>query len=364
MTITGINPQYAIATTQAAQEYPAIQVTDYEPRFLDETISFCLSEESYQLIEDCSPLFNSEIVQCAYNRKSVLMHKIITPVRWVFLNMPPLFAKDKDSKEYSYLQKGARLSDTNKVTAAKCFLLCLVDGKLIKNPDGELKIFTLNLTSNKTNIIGSKNYKSESKTLVSLNTGLQKHYKVTGNLLHLASVELTVKPKEFQSSQKNTSSIGVMFYLEGNAKALTEEQQQQVFELINDEEIQELFNDPFHLKQSKVAESETINLPRTEAKPNTAVSRPSPKPVVKASIESPSLNSSPTQNEKPWDGWESQDDALAWGLEQLPEMTMHKLRQEWEVLKPKKFVNAQGIERESKAIAWVERIEDLKVVPF
>ena len=45
-------------------------------------------------------------------------------------------------------------------------------------------------------------------------------------------------------------------------------------------------------------------------------------------------------------------------------MTMHQLRQSWESIKPKKFVNAQGIERESKAIAWVERIQNLKVVPF
>ncbi len=91
---------------------------------------------------------------------------------------------------------------------------------------------------------------------------------------------------------------------------------------------------------------------------------PSPKPIVKASTESPTTKPSPTSDAKPWQGWESENDALAWGLEQLPEMTMHQLRQEWEVLKPKKLVNSQGIERESKAIAWFERIEDLKVVPF
>ncbi len=176
-----------------------------------------------------------------------------------------------------------------------------------------------------------------------------------------------------------------MFYL-GNAKALTEEQQEEVFELINDEEIQEVFNDPFHLKQSETAAE--VN----EVKPLETVSHPAPKPVVKAStqspspkpqvktstqsptvkpvvktlIESPSSKPSTTKNEKPWKQWESENDALGWGLEQLPGMTMHKLRQEWELLKPIKFVNSKGEERESKAIAWFNRIEELKVdaIPF
>ncbi len=191
-------------------------------------------------------------------------------------------------------------------------------------------------------------------------------------------MELIAKPKEFHTSdpKKNASSLGIMYYLQGNAKALSEEQQQEVFELINDKEIQEIFNDPFHLKQSKVSESETVGnennlqtfatVSRPSVKPvvKTSIQSPSVKPVVKASIESPTLNSSPTQNEKPWKQWKSEDDALAWALDQLPEMTMHRLRQEWEYLKPIKFVNSQGEERESKVLPWFERIEELKVVPF
>lgn len=368
MTVTGINPKYAIIK-ENAQQFPAVQASDYEPRTLDEKINFCLSEDSYQLIETSKPLFNSEIVKCVYRGKQTLMHKIITPVRWVFLNMPPLFAKNKDTGEISYLLKGEKLKETNRVTAAKCFLAGLVDGKLIKTSDGKPQIFTLNLTSSKTNLISSKKPQPETRTLLDLNAGLQKRYKIKGHLLHLASVELTVKTKEFHSSTQNTSSFGVMFYLEGNAKALTEEQQQEVFELISDEEIQEVFNDPFRLKQSENSEPETMattnnSILRTEALPTSAVSCPTPKPVVKASTQSPSPKPSPRSSEKPWEGWKSEDDAWAWALEQLPELTMHKLRQEWEYLKPKKFVNSQGIERESKALAWVERIEDLKVVPF
>ncbi len=372
MTISGINPKYAIANEQQAQQFPAIQVTDYQPRSLEQPILFCISEDSYSLIENCSPLFNSEIIKCIYNRESILMHKIITPVRWVFLNMPPLFGKDKDTGEYSYLRKGEKLKETNRVTAAKCFLACLVDGELIKTSDGEPQIFTLNLTSNKTQLISSPKHEAEAKTLFDLNAGLQKRYKVKGHLLHLASVELIAKPKEFHSATQNSSSLGVMYYL-GNAKALTEEQQQEVFELISDEEIKELFNDPFALKQSETAAEvnevkplETVSRPTPKPVVKTSIQSPTPKPVVKASIESPTPKPSPAQNEKPWKQWESENDALGWGLEQLPEMTMHKLRQEWEVLKPKKLVNSQGIERESKAIAWFERIEELKVeaIPF
>ncbi len=255
MTLTGINPKYAIQSNQQGQQFPALQVNDYEPRSLDAEINFCISEDSYQLIEDSSPLFNTEIIQCIYNRKSTLMHKIITPVRWIFLNIPPVFVKDKDTGKISYLQKGRKLSDT-RVSIARCFLACLVDGELIKNPDGKPEIFTLNLISKKTNLIGSPTYKYEAKTLLDLNTGLQKFHKIKGNLIHLASVGLTAKPKEFYSSKKNTSSLGVMFYLSENAKALREEQQQEIFELVSDEEIQAMFNDPFGLKQSQDVNSQ------------------------------------------------------------------------------------------------------------
>ena len=251
MTLAEINPEYAIQSNQQGQQFPALQVNDYEPRSLDAEINFCISEDSYQLIEDSSPLFNTEIIECIYNQKSTLMHKIITPVRWIFLNIPPLFAKDRDTGEISYLQKGERLKETNRVSAAKCFLACLVNGELIKSPDGKPEIFTLNLTSSKTNLIGSRKIDSTDKTLLDLNTGLQKFHKIKGNLIHLASVGVTAKPKVFQSSDKKTSSLGVMFYLEENAKALREEQQQEIFELVSDEKIQAIFNDPFGLKQSQ-----------------------------------------------------------------------------------------------------------------
>ena len=142
-------------------------------------------------------------------------------------------------------------------------------------------------------------------------------------MLHLASVELIAKPKTFQSSEKNASSLGIMYYLQGNAKALSEEQQREMFELISDEEIQKVFNDPFHLKQSKVSEPQSV-ANENNLQTFATVSRPTPKPVVKASTQSltlkPVVKASATKNKKPWDSWESEDDTLAWGLEQLLEL--------------------------------------------
>ena len=38
MTISGIDPKYAIANEQQVQRFPVLQVTDYEPRSLDQPI--------------------------------------------------------------------------------------------------------------------------------------------------------------------------------------------------------------------------------------------------------------------------------------------------------------------------------------
>ncbi len=103
MTVTGINPKYAIESNQLGQQFPAIQADNYQPRSLDEQIDFCISEESYQLMEDSSPLFNTEIIKCYFGRESVMMHKIISPVRWVFLTMPKIFLIDKKSKKIKFL---------------------------------------------------------------------------------------------------------------------------------------------------------------------------------------------------------------------------------------------------------------------
>ncbi len=249
MNFTGINLEYAVKSNQLGQRYPALQATNYQPRTLSEKIEFCLSDTSYDLLDHDAQLFETEVIECAYKREPVLMHKIVSPVRWVFLNLPSIFLYDKKTKEISYPERGMKLAGTSKVTIAKCFLACLCGDNLILDIDGLPQIFSLKLTSNKTQLIGYLNNQSETKTILSLNTALQKHFKVKENLLHLVSVQLVIKPKEFVSSHSGDSSLGVLFEIEDDAQALSHSHQQQIFELISDENVQALFDDPFGLRK-------------------------------------------------------------------------------------------------------------------
>ena len=252
MNFTGINLEYAVKSNQLGQRYPALQATNYQPRTLSEKIEFCLSETSFDLLVQENQLLETEIIECAYKREPVLMHKIVSPVRWVFLNLPSIFVYDKKSKEISYPQRGMKLAGTSKVTIAKCFLACVCGDNLIIDIDGLPQIFSLKLTSNKTQLIGYLNNQSETKTILSLNTTLQKHFKVRETLLHLVSVCLGIKPKEFVSNHSGESSLGVLFEIEDEAKVLTHQHQKQIFELISDENVQALFNDPFGLRKPQV----------------------------------------------------------------------------------------------------------------
>ena len=246
----GIDTKYAVKSDRTGQKYPALQATTYQPRNLDEKIEFCLSESSHSLLETKEELFNTKIVKCAYKRESVLMHQIISPVRWIFLNTPRIFLQDKKTKEISYPEKGVKLAGTDKVTIAKCFLTCLNGDSLILDSEKLPQIFTLKLTSNKTKLIGYLNNQSETKTILSLNNSLQQYFKTQDNLLHLVSVDLTVKPQEFVSSYSGESSLGIEFAMEGDARVLSAEHQKQIFELISNEKIKEILDDPFSLRKN------------------------------------------------------------------------------------------------------------------
>ena len=247
MTFTEINPQFAIPSSISEQKYPALQVTNYKPRTEEDEINFCLSESSLNLLFTEGNLFETEVVECIYGRDRVLMHQITSKVRWVFLNIPRIFLQDKTTKEISLPQKGVKLFGTNKVTVAKCFLACLVEDKLLLDIEGLPQIFTLKLTSSKTQLIGYQD-QSKNKSILALNKEIQKHFKTRDNLVHLVSIDLKVRAKEFISNYSGDSSLGVDFQLVGNAKVLKQEHQQQVFNLVTNEEIQSLFDDPFNLK--------------------------------------------------------------------------------------------------------------------
>ena len=60
MNVSGINLNYAVASNQKEQVYPALQVTNYQPRSIEEQIDFCLSETSSDLLNHDRDLFELE----------------------------------------------------------------------------------------------------------------------------------------------------------------------------------------------------------------------------------------------------------------------------------------------------------------
>ena len=191
------------------------------------------------------------------------MYKIITPLKFIFLNIPRIYLQDRDTKEICVPERGVKLFGTNKVTLAKCFLACQVGDKLLLDVYDTPQIFTLKLTSSKTVLIG---YQTDTKnqTILSLNREIQKHFKTKDNLVHLVSVNIQPTVKKFVSSHNGKSSLGVDFELIGNAKVLPESQQQQIFDLINNQEVADILNDPFGLKLKDELNS-LSNLPEDSA---------------------------------------------------------------------------------------------------
>lgn len=250
MNFTEINLDFAAKSNKLGQRYPALQSTDYQPRSLSEQPGFCLSSDSADLLNPDAQVLNGEVTECRYGRDSVLMYQV-KDLRWIFLNIPQVFLLDKKSKQISYPERGIKLAGSGKVTIAKCFLACLSGDSLILDADGLPQIFTLKLTSSKTQLIGYLDNQAETNTIISLNTALQKHFKSKENFIHLVSVKLVVKPKEFVSSISGDSSLGIMFQIDGEPQVLSPSHQQKIFDFIKLEDTQALFDDPFGLKRTQ-----------------------------------------------------------------------------------------------------------------
>lgn len=250
---------YAVKSDRLGQKYPALQATSYLPQSLSEQLGLCLSDTSFELLSpEAQSWLQTEVKECRYRRDSVLMYQLVSPVRWVFLTLPKIFIFDKKTKQVSYPERGVKLAGTQKVTICQCFLACLIEDNLVLDLDGLPQIFTLKLTSNKTQLIGYLNDKESTTTLVSLNQDLQKHFKSQNNFIHLLSLKLAPKPKEFVSSYSGESSFGITFEIDDEPQALSPSQQQQIFDLINLEAIQTLFDDPFGLKKHQVSPPQSI----------------------------------------------------------------------------------------------------------
>jgi hypothetical protein len=136
-----------------------------------------------------------------------------------------------------------------------------VGDEVLLNDEGEVQIFTLKMTSNKTALIGGYNDKdfgvsrnAEGKTLTALNAGLEAHYNTSGWLTHLVSVDLVAYPYVFTSSSSKESSMGIRFGLEGNARPLSQASQELAFNVCTNPKFQVKFSDPFGLNQKDSAD--------------------------------------------------------------------------------------------------------------
>lgn len=250
----GLNIAYATAVQELSTAYPALQASEYRPRSMKESVSLCLSEDSFNMLSDESAQMtigaDGAIDYVTFGEDEVGIFKLPEGVRYVALGIPKMFAIGKDDGKIDYLKRGEKLREANKVTITRVPLLMLMpDGGFVMDGDRP-QIFTLKLKSSKTKLVGGDIRNPEYRSLKSLQTALCKHYKVrNSSLVHLVSVEIGVKPEKFTNG--TDSSMGIMFTLEGNAKPLSEPQQKIVFDLLQDESIQELITDPFGLARDK-----------------------------------------------------------------------------------------------------------------
>jgi hypothetical protein len=247
----GVNAAYGIEIQESGVKLPALQATTYQPRTMNEKVSLCLSEESFDMLDTeqgsglgCTP------VVCNFGDDDVTMWAIPDSCRFVVMGVPRLFILDKETGLFSYPVRGEKLAGTRKVTATRLLLAVLSpDGELLLDADARPQLFTLKLTSSKTALVSGDKYDPDFKSLQDLNKALQAHFKKRGvGLTHLVSVGLSVAPKKFTSKGSGETSLGVMFTLGSGAKPLPESQQLMTYELLKDAEVLALVQDPFHLK--------------------------------------------------------------------------------------------------------------------
>lgn len=62
----------------------------------------------------------------------------------------------------------------------------------------------------------------------------------------------------------------------------------------------------------------------------------------------------------PWESWETENDAIAYAINQLPGMHMSQITQEWNNLEPEEMKTKMGATRYTKSRVWVQRIKELK----
>jgi hypothetical protein len=251
MTIT-INAEYAIASNDQ-QKYPALQADNYQPRNIKETINICLSEQSVELLSpETITKMDFKVSEVTFGDDDVNVFIPQAEIGWCILAMPRPYLFDKETSQYSKLQAGVKLAGTKKVTAAKVFMCGIIDGQLLLDTNGIPQVFTLNLKSSKTRLLKAITPQPDDKTIYSLNTWLNKTYKVKGWVAHLASVDLWAVPEKFTSSVTGDSSLGIYFTLGTKIELLSDANQKLIFDRLQDPELKSDISDPYGLASQQL----------------------------------------------------------------------------------------------------------------
>jgi hypothetical protein len=249
MTNATLDPKFFTSLDQSGINYPALQLDNYRPSSLETKLRLIISPESKELLEvEATKILKLIEIKVDFGEGEKEMHHITSPsTRFVILSMPKKFSYDKDEKKvYKQYEEGS-----GRVSIARILLAALVDDQLLLSGDGTPQIFTLKLTSTKTNLIADRSNK-EAKTILALNTALQRHYKASKSwLTHLVSVDL--QPYVYvatSAANKKDSSKTTGFKLVGDAVPLTPPQQADVFHLISSDDFKALAADPFGLDRN------------------------------------------------------------------------------------------------------------------
>jgi hypothetical protein len=264
--VQGLDPSLAIGYGNGPR-HPGIQVDEYQPRSVNHKPRLVLSPDAISIIQDSlMELMGGEIdfIECQYKDGPETMACIPDAVRWVILGQPRMCCWSKREKEHLFLEKGMKLGQ-GRVTATRLFLCAVIGDRLIMAEDGAPAIFSLRLTSTKTDLVSGGNGRGSviESSVASLNEALCRHYSVRrGSLTHLVSVKLAAKVHQLANSQ-GESSLAIMFHFDGKAKPLPMTLQQQMTALASSDEVRALLTDPFGINRESSA-SESIGEPVDE----------------------------------------------------------------------------------------------------
>jgi len=204
---------FAIPSQQAAQLYPALQVSTYRPGG-DSKPVWVFSQDSAAIFsESAKAALKLVEITCYYNDEVQMLQPTVD-LRFAVLAYPKTFTQHKETKKIDYLREGVTFRENGLVSVAKLLLCPVVDGVPLEDENGVPQAITLKLTSTRVGLVKSKD--GGAVTLDKLNRDLLKSAnKSKGWLMQLASTGINpIVRKISSSSDPKLSSLAIDFTLD------------------------------------------------------------------------------------------------------------------------------------------------------